>query len=115
MNDRLAQYARAYLIRTLAKVPSESLLLFKRMYAGNDMDKSIADMVAVIPTDKLDWAITQVDNTPGVQDDIFDFEHEEKQRLLTHFDGRLAHASQAVGEDGIKRSLRALQDELRLY
>jgi len=63
MNETLEQFAREYLKKGLAQLPDKNQLLFKRMYSHQDTDKPIDKVVDDMTTDKLDWAMTQVQNT----------------------------------------------------
>lgn len=37
--------------------------LFKKMYAGGDLTKPIEAVVRAMPEEKMDWALTQIENT----------------------------------------------------
>ncbi len=55
--------ARAELKEGLSLCTEEQQLLFKRMYAGGKLDKNINSVVDSMPTEKLDWAMQQVEAT----------------------------------------------------
>jgi hypothetical protein len=69
MNDQLKNFARETLINNLATLPDAWQIMFKRMYGRNNGQRSledtmvmnIAEIVAEIPPDRLDWAMKQVD------------------------------------------------------
>lgn len=70
MNKQLQDFARATLLEGLNKLPEGWQNRFKQMYAGNNKRSvedtwaiPIADVVRDIPADKLDWAMTQVQNS----------------------------------------------------
>lgn len=60
MNDQLQQFARNKIKNGLVKLPESNQLLFKRMYSHKDLTLDIEDVVDLIPEDKLDWAMQQV-------------------------------------------------------
>ncbi len=60
MNDQLQEFAKTQLKDGLAKLPENSRMLFKRMYSHDDLSAYIDDIVDVMPEDKLDWAMQQV-------------------------------------------------------
>ena len=63
MNKRLTEWARNDLVTELGHCSEAQRSLFKRMYSHNDLDLSISEVVANMPDDKLDWAMSQVINT----------------------------------------------------
>jgi len=71
MNKDLEFHARSMLMAQLALVPEKSQELFKLMYGRLGGKRSVADtkamsieeVVAEMEAEKLDWAMTQVDNT----------------------------------------------------
>ncbi len=63
MNKQLKEFARSTLKKGLAELPESNVLLFKRMYSPNDLTIDIATVVALLPEDKLDWAMQQVERT----------------------------------------------------
>ena len=63
MNDQLQQFARNQIITGLAKLPESHCLLFKRMYSFQDLEKNIDAVVDEMDEEKLDWALTQVENS----------------------------------------------------
>lgn len=60
MNGALEAYARETLKQGLAKLPEEHQRLFKRMYSHENLEAGIDDVVDSMSTDKLDWAMQQV-------------------------------------------------------
>ena len=60
MNNQLQEFAREQLKDGLPKLPESNQLLFKRMYSHEDLDKPIDDVVDSMPSDRLDWAMQQV-------------------------------------------------------
>jgi len=63
MNEKLEKFARDTLLEGLNKLKAEHMLLFKRMYSHKDIEKPIDEVVRDMDTDKLDWAMTQVQET----------------------------------------------------
>ena len=68
MNETLQRFARQQLIDGLAKLPDGLQRTFKLGYRGKHsvddvVNLSIAEIVATIPADRLDWAMTQVENS----------------------------------------------------
>ena len=63
MNSQLQEFARNELKSGLAQCPDGYQLMFKRMYANGNLNMSIEDVVDNMPSDKLDWAMQQVENS----------------------------------------------------
>ena len=63
MNNSVEDFIRDSLKRGLKRLPEEWQLTFKRMYSHKDLEKDIKAIVDDMPTDKLDWALTQVENS----------------------------------------------------
>jgi hypothetical protein len=71
MNPTLEAFARQQLIDGLGKLPNGWVRLFKLMYGRHEGERSIeeaaamdiAAVVAEMPADKLDWALSQVENS----------------------------------------------------
>ena len=63
MNDQLQTIARNTLKNDLPQCTEAQQLMFKRMYAHDNLDLSIKDIIDQIPEDKLDWAMQQVQRT----------------------------------------------------
>lgn len=63
MNEQLEAFARKTLKEELSKCTELEVILFKAMYSHRDRDKPINQVVDDMPTDKLDWAMQQVENT----------------------------------------------------
>lgn len=60
MNNQLQEFARTQLKDGLVKLPGNNQLIFKRMYSPGNLDADINDVVDLMPEDKLDWAMQQV-------------------------------------------------------
>lgn len=60
MNEAIQEFAREELKKGLTLLPEGHQHLFKRMYAGGDLEKGINEVVDDMETDKLDWAMQQV-------------------------------------------------------
>ena len=63
MNDQIQQFARQTLKDGLAQCTEGQCSLFKRMYSFKDQSLSIDAVVDRIPSEKLDWAMQQVQGT----------------------------------------------------
>lgn len=63
MNNALQEYARNYLKTRLNACTDGEVLVFKRMYSHENLDKDINLVVDDMPEDKLDWAMEQVRRT----------------------------------------------------
>jgi hypothetical protein len=60
MNDELQVFARDRIKEGLSKLPKSNVKLFKQMYSPDDLTVNINDVVDNMPTDRLDWAMQQV-------------------------------------------------------
>src|SRR5881227_2872342 len=63
MNHLLEKFARDWLKEHLAMLPESNHRVFRLMYSHKDLEKPIAAVVDAIPITKLDWAMTQVENS----------------------------------------------------
>ena len=63
MNNQLQNYARKILKENLAKCTDRQQLLFKQMYSHSNLGASINDAIDLMPEEKLDWAMQQVERT----------------------------------------------------
>lgn len=62
-NQRIIKFAKDYLKEILGKCTEEQQLLFKRMYSADNLELPIEEVVDKMPNHKIDWAVTQVENT----------------------------------------------------
>lgn len=81
MNNTLQEFAIKNIKIGLSKCTPEEQYLFKRMYSHDDLDKEIYDVVDKISKEKLDFALTQIENTLKKKEvieepNIDDFEEE---------------------------------------
>lgn len=60
MNNQLQEFARQSLKDGLAKLTEGHQMIFKRMYSHKNLELPINDVVDLMPADKLDWAMQQV-------------------------------------------------------
>lgn len=73
MNQTIARFARQQIVAGLNRLSPNHRHTFALMYGRLGGRRSIADaaamsveaIVAEIPDEKLDWALQQVENTPG--------------------------------------------------
>jgi hypothetical protein len=71
MNNQLQDYAREQIKAGLAQLPETWQRTFKLMYGRDNGKRSVEDAVAlqindvvdIMPADKLDWAMQQVQNS----------------------------------------------------
>lgn len=63
MNENLQQYARQTLKDGLAQCTEPQKMLFKRIYSHGNLELPISDVVDKMESDKLDWAMQQVQGT----------------------------------------------------
>ena len=63
MNKQLEAFAKSELKEGLKQLSEAQRLLFKRMYSHKNLELSIEEVVDNMPTDKLDWAMQQVQNS----------------------------------------------------
>jgi hypothetical protein len=60
MNKQLEKFARSELKDGLSKLKEHNHFIFKCMYSHKNLDANINDVVDVLPVEKLDWAMQQV-------------------------------------------------------
>ena len=63
MNQTIETFSRETLKEKLALCTSAQQLFFKRMYSHKNLEADINDVVDRMPTDKISWALTQVEKT----------------------------------------------------
>lgn len=63
MNQHLQEFARNFIKERLKQLPAEQQLIFNRMYAHKNLDRSVNEAVDAMPADKLDWAMQQVERS----------------------------------------------------
>ena len=63
MNNDLQVFAREEIKKGLSQCNDRQRDLFKRMYAYNKPELTMAEVVDTMPEDKLDWAMQQVKRT----------------------------------------------------
>lgn len=63
MNKYLQKFARDSLKEWLPKLTNEQQHIFKCMYSHLDLKKPIDEVVELMPSEKLDWAMIQVQNS----------------------------------------------------
>lgn len=76
MNEQLQEFARSSLKDGLGKLPEQNQRMFKLMYARDNGKRSVEDaeamsiddVVDAMPSDKLDWAMQQVENSLSKMD-----------------------------------------------
>ena len=63
MNSQLAAYARGKIKEGLSKLSEGHQIKFKRMYSHKNLKLPIDKVVDNMPDTKLNWALTQVQNS----------------------------------------------------
>lgn len=63
MQNAFYKKVRQELLEGLARCTDAQCLLFKKMYAGGDLELPLHKVVSSIPRSKLDWAMQQVQRT----------------------------------------------------
>lgn len=63
MNKQLEDYARQKIKEGLSKLSEGHQTIFKRMYSHENSRLSINEVVDNMQKEKLDWALTQVQNS----------------------------------------------------
>ncbi len=67
MNNQLQQFVRDNLKASLVMLPESHQMLFKRMYSHKDLDADINVVVDRLNSEKLDFAMQQVQLSLGMQ------------------------------------------------
>jgi len=63
MNKTLEEFTRKELKKLLLQCTEPQQHIFKRMYSHKNLELPIEEVVDNMESDKLDWALTQVENT----------------------------------------------------
>lgn len=63
IQERLVAETKQLLKDGLNKLPQNWQLTFKRMYSHKNLELPINEVVDNMPDDKLDWALSQVENS----------------------------------------------------
>ena len=63
MNNTVIEFTKAEILEGLNELPDDWQLKFKRMYSHDNLDAPMKDVVDNMPHEKLDWALTQVQNS----------------------------------------------------
>jgi hypothetical protein len=63
MNETLKSAAKEILKGLLAECTEGQQMMFKRMYSHNNLELPINEVVDKLPDSKIDWAISQCENT----------------------------------------------------
>jgi hypothetical protein len=63
MNSTIENFTRQSIKDALKKCTEPQQLVFKKMYSHKDLDLPIDKVVDKMPVGKLDWALTQVEQT----------------------------------------------------
>lgn len=63
MNGTVSEFTRKEIIQGLNQLPDSWVKMFNRMYNHKNLDASIEETVNAMPEEKLDWALSQVENS----------------------------------------------------
>lgn len=63
MNKTVEEFTRQQIKEKITTLPQGWVDKFVRMYAGSNTNKTINEVVDEMPVKKLDWALTQVENS----------------------------------------------------
>ncbi len=63
MSTTISDFTRTKIKEGLAKLNDKHQLLFKRMYSHNNLELPIDEVVDNMPSDRLSWALEQVETT----------------------------------------------------
>lgn len=63
MNKTISRIIRQQIKDGLKQLPDSWQTKFKRMYSQNNLDWDIETVVDNMPNEKLDWALSQVENS----------------------------------------------------
>ena len=63
MNKTVVKFIREQIKKGLAQLTDKNRMLFNRMYSYDNLNKPVNEVVDNILEDKLNWALTQVENS----------------------------------------------------
>lgn len=63
MNKSISDFTRQQIKEGLKQLPDNWQMMFKRMYSHNNLDCDIVTVVDNMLDEKLDWALSQVENS----------------------------------------------------
>ena len=63
MNNTVSNFTRQQIKEGLKQLPDSWQTIFKRMYSHDNLDCDIETVVDNMPDEKLDWALSQVENS----------------------------------------------------
>lgn len=63
MNNTVSNFTRQQIKEGLKQLPDSWQTIFKRMYSHDNLDCDIETVVDNMPDGKLDWALSQVENS----------------------------------------------------
>ena len=63
MNKSISDFTIQQIKEGLKQLPDNWQMMFKRMYSHNNLDCDIVTVVDNMPDEKLDWALSQVENS----------------------------------------------------
>jgi len=113
MNSQLRNFARQTLKASFPRLPVAHISMFKRMYSHGNPDADINTVIDMLPDDRLDWAMQQVQqsiekltNVPkakeGLSVDDLEFLRELRDRLKDGLDrqdrSQIEYAQQMIDD-----------------
>ncbi len=63
MNATFKKLCTEALKTALKKLPENQFTIFKKMYSPRNLNLTVEECVDQMPDDRLDWAMTQVENS----------------------------------------------------
>lgn len=63
MNNKVSNFTREEIKQGLKQLPESWQLMFKSMYSHENINLDIDAVVDNMPDEKIDWALTQVENS----------------------------------------------------
>jgi len=63
MNKTVVNFIREEIKKGLAQLEDKNRLLFNRMYSHDNLERPVNEVVDDMPEEKLNWALTQVENS----------------------------------------------------
>ncbi len=63
MNKTVVKFIREEIKKGLSQLEDTHRLRFNRMYSYDNLERPVNDVVDSMPEEKLNWALTQVENS----------------------------------------------------
>ena len=72
IKESLSDEYRTRMKEIVHQLPDANILIFKRMYSHLNLDLDIDAVIDNMPDEKLEWALTQLENTIKKQEELND-------------------------------------------